>query len=123
MRARHAVEMPRRGKRGKLKKRVSRPSLRAWKSGTKRRIPTFPQRRRRRWPSKLCRRRKTKPDRSLAMKTGQLDKLRTGGAAPRCIGAVPPPLTTKRRGHTEQIRAMLAQKPRFLTVAEQGGSD
>jgi hypothetical protein len=29
-----AVEMPPRGKRGKLKKRVSHPSHRAWKSGT-----------------------------------------------------------------------------------------
>ena len=43
-----AVEMPRRGKRGKLKKRVSHSFLRAWKSGQKRRIPTFPQPRRRR---------------------------------------------------------------------------
>src|SRR5215831_6512430 len=51
-RGRHAVEMTRRGKRGKLQKqrRVSHASLRAWKSGEKqkRRIPTFPQRRRRR---------------------------------------------------------------------------
>jgi len=47
---RPAVEMPRRGKRGKLPGRVSRPSLRAWKSGSERRIPTFPQPRRRRVP-------------------------------------------------------------------------
>src|SRR5690348_885946 len=51
-RGRHAVEMTPRGKRGKLQKqrRVSHASLRAWKSGEKqkRRIPTFPQRRRRR---------------------------------------------------------------------------
>ena len=45
---RPAVEMPRRGKRGKLQKRVSLSSLRAWKSGPQRRIPTFPQPRRRR---------------------------------------------------------------------------
>jgi hypothetical protein len=42
-----AVEMTPRGKRGKLKKRVSHSSHRAWKSGTQRRIPTFPPRRRR----------------------------------------------------------------------------
>jgi hypothetical protein len=44
-----AVEMPPRGKRGKLKKRVSHSFHRAWKSGKKqeRRIPTFPPRRRR----------------------------------------------------------------------------
>ena len=42
-----AVEMPRRGKRGKLQQRVFLSSLRAWKSGTERRIPTFPQPRRR----------------------------------------------------------------------------
>jgi transposase len=47
-RARHAVKMTPRGKPGKLKERVSHPSHRAWKSGTKRRIPTFPQRRRQR---------------------------------------------------------------------------
>lgn len=45
---RRAVEMPRRGKHGKLPKRVSRPSLRAWKSGKQPRIPTFPPPRRRR---------------------------------------------------------------------------
>jgi hypothetical protein len=43
-----AVEMTRRGKRGKLKKRVSHSSLRAWKSGPERRISTFPQPRPRR---------------------------------------------------------------------------
>jgi len=43
-----AVEMTRRGKRGKLKLRVSHSFLRAWKSGQERRIPTFPQPRRRR---------------------------------------------------------------------------
>jgi hypothetical protein len=43
-----AVEMTRRGKRGKLKERVSHSSLRAWESGQQRRIPTFPQPRRRR---------------------------------------------------------------------------
>src|SRR5579883_1221821 len=39
--------MTRGGKRGKLKQRVSPSSHRAWKSGRPRRIPTFPQRRRR----------------------------------------------------------------------------
>src|SRR5579875_203022 len=39
--------MTRGGKRGKLKRRVSPSSHRAWKSGRPRRIPTFPQRRRR----------------------------------------------------------------------------
>ena len=48
-RAASAVEMTRRGKRGKLKERVALPSLRAWKSGKRRRIPTFPRRRRRRY--------------------------------------------------------------------------
>src|SRR5579859_3824028 len=44
-----AVEMTPRGKRGKLKKRVSHSSHRAWKSGKeqRRRISTFPPRRRR----------------------------------------------------------------------------
>src|SRR6516162_10925542 len=74
--------MMRRGKRGKLQKprRVSHASLRAWKSGQKqkRRIPTFPQRRRRRerFKSKGGED-KTKPDRSLAKKSGHLDVLRT----------------------------------------------
>ena len=39
--------IPRRGKRGKLKKRVSHSFLRAWKPGKDRRVSTFPQRRRR----------------------------------------------------------------------------
>ena len=43
-----AVEMTRRGKRGKLPERVSHSFLRAWKSGKERRIPTFPQPRRQR---------------------------------------------------------------------------
>jgi integrase-like protein len=43
-----AVEMTHRGKRGKLQERVSHAFLRAWKSGKERRIPTFPQPRRRR---------------------------------------------------------------------------
>jgi hypothetical protein len=42
------VETPRGGKRGKLKKRVSHSSLRAWKSGKQRQLPTFAQPRRRR---------------------------------------------------------------------------
>jgi hypothetical protein len=42
-----AVEMTRRGKRGKLKRRVSPSFRRAWKSGPERRIPTFPPRQRR----------------------------------------------------------------------------
>jgi hypothetical protein len=42
-----AVEMTPRGKRGKLKTRVSHSFHRAWKSGKKRRIFTFPPRRRR----------------------------------------------------------------------------
>ena len=42
--------MTRRGKRGKLKRRVSHSFHRAWKSGKKRRIPTFPQRLRRLLP-------------------------------------------------------------------------
>jgi len=44
-----AVEMTPRAKRGKLKKRVSHSFHRAWKSGQKqkRRISTFPPRRRR----------------------------------------------------------------------------
>ena len=37
-----AVEMARHGKRGKLKKQVSPSFHRAWKSGQRRRIPTFP---------------------------------------------------------------------------------
>jgi len=53
MRAASAVEMPRRGKRGKLQQRVSLSSLRTWKSRKERRIPTFPQRRRRRLPTYL----------------------------------------------------------------------
>src|SRR5215471_14858735 len=81
-RGRHAVEMTRRGKRGKLQKqrRVSHASLRAWKSGEKqkRRIPTFPQRRRRRELDDSGGEENTKPDRSLAKKSGQLDVLRTG---------------------------------------------
>src|SRR5215472_950189 len=80
-RGRHAVEMTRRGKRGKLQKqrRVSHASLRAWKSGEKqkRRIPTFPQRRRRRELDDSGGEENTKPDRSLAKKSGQLDVLRT----------------------------------------------
>src|SRR5579875_2614838 len=39
--------MTRGGKRGKLKQRVSPSSHLAWKSGRPRRLPTFPQRRRR----------------------------------------------------------------------------
>src|SRR5579863_8084476 len=75
--------MTHRGKSGKLQKqkRVSHAFLRAWKSGEKqkRRIPTFPQRRRRRAGSESEGRRKnTKPDRSLAKKSGHLDVLRTG---------------------------------------------
>lgn len=46
-RMKSAVEMTRRGKRGKLKRRVSHSSHRACKSGKKRRVPTFPPRRRR----------------------------------------------------------------------------
>src|SRR5580700_6756428 len=74
--------MTHRGKSGKLQKqkRVSHAFLRAWKSGEKqkRRIPTFPQRRRRRAGSESEGRRKnTKPDRSLAKKSGHLDVLRT----------------------------------------------
>jgi hypothetical protein len=42
----HAVGMTRRGKRGKLERQVSPSFHRAWKSGKKHRIPTFPQRRR-----------------------------------------------------------------------------
>ena len=42
--------MTRRGKRGKLKRRVSHSFHRAWESGKKRRIPTFPQRLRRLLP-------------------------------------------------------------------------
>jgi hypothetical protein len=46
-RAQSAVQMTPRGKRGKLKTRVSHSFHRAWKSGKLRRIPTFPPRRRR----------------------------------------------------------------------------
>ena len=72
--------MTHRGKRGKLQKqkRVSHASLRAWKSGEKqkRRIPTFPQRRRRGGYDPGGEE-NTKPDRSLAKKSGQLDVLQT----------------------------------------------
>jgi len=59
--------MTRRGKRGKLKKRVSHSFHRAWKSGQRRRIPTFPQRRRR-----LSHRRKSQ---RKTMALGNISKL------------------------------------------------